>query len=57
MNVDLYKMVKAAMFTAPECPDGPRCVSCMAESVTHMLEDNFSLESKERFHSVPLEEI
>lgn len=58
MNVIVYQMVKAAMFDAPACPDGSRgmaCVSCMAESVTHMLEDEYTLTPK--WHSVTLDEV
>jgi hypothetical protein len=42
-DVDLYKMVKQALISAPACPDGtpanPSCVSCMAEMVTYRLID------------------
>lgn len=39
-EVDLYKMVRGAIFAAPACPDGSNgraCVSCVAEQVTYTL--------------------
>lgn len=41
-DIDLYKMVKQAIFDAPACPDGPSgraCPSCAAEMVTWRLID------------------
>lgn len=59
MNVDLYYMVKDALFGAAACPDGPQygfpCRSCMAEAVTNMLEDQYILSPK--FSTHPLEEV
>lgn len=38
-DIDLYKMVKQAIFDAPACPDGMAvaCPSCAAEMVTWRL--------------------
>lgn len=58
MNVELYKMVKQAILSPASCRDGfggASCASCMAEAVTHMLEDEFILSPKFSIH--PLEEV
>lgn len=41
-ELDLYKMVRQAIFDAPACPDGANgmaCPSCAAEMITYRLID------------------
>lgn len=55
MNVIIYKMVKQALLDTAPCRDGYMdypCNSCLAESVTHMLEDEFILSPKFSTHEV-----